>query len=196
MNIIKKLRIQNGVSQKKLAEICGVHQTAVSQWENERTVPDRESLTILSKFFSISVDQLLGLASSKPKNLIPVLGSVHAGIPLEAIEEVLDFEEINPSLAMSGEFFGLRVSGDSMMPRMCDGDVVIVRCQQDVDSGDIAVVLVNGTSSTVKKVIKKGTSLMLMPLNNSYEPMVFSKDEIENTPVTILGKVVELRAKF
>lgn len=195
MNIIRKLRTQHNVSQKELAEICHVHQTAVSQWENERTVPDRESLTILSSYFGVSVDTLLGI--DKPKsNLVPVLGRVRAGMPVEAMEEVLGYEEISPLMAAGGEYFGLRVSGDSMTPRICDGDTVIVRRQQDVDSGDIAVVLIGGTDATVKKVIKNGTGIMLVPLNSSYEPLIFTPEDIRDTPVTILGKVIELRRKF
>ncbi|MCR4615446.1 MAG: helix-turn-helix domain-containing protein [Clostridiales bacterium] len=195
MNIIRKLRTQHNVSQKELAEICHVHQTAVSQWENDRTVPDRESLTVLSAYFGVSVDTLLGIDKTR-SNLVPVLGRVRAGLPVEAVEEVLDYEEISPLMAAGGDYFGLRVTGDSMTPRICEGDTVIVRRQSDVDSGDIAVVLIGGTDATVKKVIKNGTNIMLVPLNSSYEPLVFSPDEIKDIPVNILGKVMELRRKF
>ncbi len=196
MNVIKELRKNKGISQIELAKICSVHQTAISQWENGHTAPDMDSLLKLSDYFYVSVDYLLGKKNKTQKHLIPVLGYVKAGIPIEAVEEILDYEEITPEMANSGEHFGLRIFGDSMMPRFCPGDVVIVRKQPDITSGDIAVVLVNGSDATVKKVIRKNDSIMLVPLNSSYEPIIYSQKEIETLPVTIIGKVVELRAKF
>ena len=83
-----------------------------------------------------------------------------------------------------------------MEPKISDGDVVIVRRQPDVDSGDIAVVLVNGNDATVKRIKKSPQGVTLIPSNPAYEPMYYSNEEIESLPVTILGKVVELRAKL
>ncbi len=192
MSRIKELRLGAKLSQRQLGEICGIHQTAVSQWESGRTSPDIESLTKLARFFGVSIESLMGEESRE----IPVLGYVQAGLPVEALEDVLGYEQISSDLASRGEYFALRINGDSMAPRMCEGDVVIVRCQQDVDSGDTAVVLLGSENSTIKKVIKKDTSLMLVPTNPEYEPMVFTSDEIDSVPVTIIGKVVELRAKY
>lgn len=127
---------------------------------------------------------------------IPVLGRVVAGVPLEAVEEILDYEEITPDLAATGDFFALQIRGRSMEPRMLEGDVVIVRKQDDVESGDIAIVLVNGDEATVKKVKKMSTGITLIATNISvYEPHFYSNEEIEALPVQILGKVVELRGK-
>lgn len=128
---------------------------------------------------------------------IPVLGKVVAGIPLEAVEEILDYEEITPELAATGEFFALQIRGRSMEPRMLEGDVVIVKRQDDVESGDVAIVLVNGDEATVKKIKKMDTGITLIATNTSvYEPHFYSNEEIKTLPVQILGKVVELRGKF
>lgn len=128
---------------------------------------------------------------------IPVLGRVVAGIPIEAVEEILDYEEITPELAATGEFFALKIRGHSMEPRMMEGDVVIVRKQEDVESGDVAIVLVNGNEATVKRVKKQEEGITLIATNTSvYEPHFYSNKEIKNLPVQILGKVVELRGKF
>ena len=197
MNNIKALRNSRGLTQAQLASLCGVHQTAVSQWEKGRTYPDKNSIITLSEIFNVSADTIMGLElRNKKKNLIPVLGYVRAGIPIEAVQEILDYEEISESMAASGEHFALRVTGDSMEPRICDGDVVIVRRQSDVDSGDIAVVLVNSMDATIKKIIKKGTSISLVPFNPNYDVTIFTAQEIASLPVTIVGKVVELRGKF
>lgn len=195
MNMIKELRCTKNLTQADLARLCSVHQTAVSQWEKGRTTPDTESLKKLAEIFNVSVDYLLGTPEKKGIK-IPVLGYVRAGIPVEAVEEVLDYEEISPEVAASGEFFALKIKGDSMEPRICDGDVVIVRKQNDVDSGDIAVVLVNSMDATVKKIIKKDTSISLVPFNTNYDVMIFSSEEIAKLPVRIIGRVVELRGKF
>lgn len=196
MNIIKELRKQKGLSQSELAALCNVHQTAVSQWENGRTSPDSESLKIISSVLGVSVGRLIGGEELDGKTLVPVLGYVRAGIPMEAVEDILDYEEIGADMASRGEYFGLKIKGDSMHPLFHAGDTVIVRRQPDVESGEIAVVLVNGNDATVKKLIKKDTSVLLVSENSAYEPMIFGKSEIESLPVTVVGKVVELRRKF
>lgn len=196
MNIIKELRKQKGFSQSELAALCNVHQTAVSQWENGRTSPDSESLRIISSVLGVSVGRLIGGEELDGKTLVPVLGYVRAGIPMEAVEDILDYEEISAEMAARGEYFGLKIKGDSMYPMFHAGDTVIVRRQPDVESGEIAVVLVNGNDATVKKLIKKDTSVLLVSENTAYEPMIFDKSEIEALPVTVVGKVVELRRKF
>jgi repressor LexA len=173
-----------------------VHQTAVSQWEKGRTSPDSESLRILSSVLGVSVGQPIGGEDIAGNVLIPVLGYVRAGIPMEAVEDILDYEEISADMASRGEYFGLKIKGDSMYPLFQAGDTVIIRRQPDAENGEIAVVLVNGNDATVKKLIKKDTSIVLVSENSAYEPMIFSKEEIETLPVTIVGKVVELRRKF
>lgn len=196
MKILKELRKQKGLSQSELARLCSVHQTAVSQWENGRTSPDSESLLVLSKVLGVSVGKLIGGEDLESRITVPVLGYVRAGIPMEAIEDILDYEEISAEMASRGEYFGLKVKGDSMFPMFREGDTVIVRCQSDAESGDIAVVLINGNDAVVKKLIKKDTGIMLVSENSNYEPMYFSRKETESLPVTVVGKVVELRRKF
>lgn len=109
----------------------------------------------------------------------------------------MDYEEIDSALAATGDFFGLRVKGNSMEPRIREGDVVIVRKQDDADTGDTAVVMVNGDSATVKRIKKEPDgSLVLIPNNPAYDAQHFSPAEIADKPVHIIGKVVELRGKF
>lgn len=121
---------------------------------------------------------------------------VVAGIPIDAVEEILDYEEITPEMAAHGEHFALLIKGDSMEPKMSAGDVVIVRKQSDINSGDIAIVLVNGNEATVKKIKKSPEGITLIPTNQAYDYAFYSNDDIINLPVSIIGKVVELRAKF
>lgn len=201
MNRIKELRNQRKISQLKLAKELNVHQTAVSQWEQNRTSPDSQLLPDIAAYFGVSVDYLLGIDDDKKpvKKSIkaPVLGYVAAGIPIEAIEDIVDYEELdagqfNPNY----EYFGLKIQGDSMMPRMHDGDVVIVQKQSDVESGDVAIVCINGDKATCKQIKKHTNGITLIPYNTAYEPMFFTEQEVHDKPITVLGKVVELRGKF
>lgn len=128
--------------------------------------------------------------------LINVLGRVAAGIPIEAVEEIIDTEEIGAELARTGEFFGLKIHGDSMEPRMCEGDVVIVRKQNDAENGEIVIATVNGADATCKRLRKYRDGIELISNNPTYDPMFYSNEDIENKPVRIIGKVVELRGKF
>jgi repressor LexA len=195
---IKELRKQKKISQAKLAEDLHVTQATVSRWETGEMLPTIDILNDLSRYFSVSVDYILGNKKTNTKKgiKIPVLGYVRAGIPIEAIEEILDYEEIPEEMASQGEYFALSVKGDSMEPRIQEGDVVIVRKQPDVESGEVAVVLVNGNDATVKKFVKHENGVSLIAYNPKYEPMFYTCQEVETKPVSIIGKVVELRGKF
>lgn len=127
---------------------------------------------------------------------VPVLGYVRAGIPIEAVEDILDYEEISAELANTGEFFALKIKGDSMEPKISEGDVVIVRKQETVENGELAVVLVNGNDATVKRFYMNESGVTLISSNPSYPPFIYSKKEVAELPVRVIGKVVELRAKF
>lgn len=196
---LKTLRIQRKMTQSELAKKIYISQPAYSKYEVGTASPNPETLSKIADALDVSVDYLLGSDSqpARPGYIrIPVLGRVAAGIPIDAIEEVIDWEDISAEVAGDGEYFGLQIKGHSMEPKISDGDVVIVRRQPDVDSGDIAVVLVNGDDATVKRIKKSPQGVTLIPSNPAYEPMYYSNDEIESLPVQILGRVVELRAKF
>jgi len=199
MNNFKRLRVSAGYSQRKLAEILFVNQTAVSQWERGVTTPSSNILLRMCEIYGTSTDYLLGRnTDNKPSRgiKIPVLGRVPAGVPLEAIQEILDYEEITPEMASTGEHFALIIKGDSMLPRMSDGDVVIVRKQSDVTNGDTAVVVIDGHDATVKRILKQENGIILQPTNSAHKPLFFTPDQVRDLPVAVIGRVVELRAKF
>ena len=196
---LKTLRIQRKMTQSELAKKIYISQPAYSKYEVGTASPNPETLSKIADALDVSVDYLLGSDSqpARPGYIrVPVLGRVAAGIPIDAIEEVIDWEDISAEAAGDGEYFGLQIKGHSMEPKISDGDVVIVRRQPDVDSGDIAVVLVNGDDATVKRIKKSPQGVTLIPSNPAYEPMYYSNEEIESLPVQILGRVVELRAKL
>lgn len=198
MNRIKELRQEKGVKQAELARAISVSQATMSEYETGKYEPDIPTLKKIAAFFGVSVDYVVGgvRTTHKVGVKIPVFSAVAAGIPIEAIEDIVDYEEIEPELAATGEFFGLRIKGDSMEPRIREGDVVIVRRQGDADTGDTAIVLVNGHDATCKRIKKDSSGLWLLPNNPAHEPVHFGPEEISSLPVRIIGKVVELRGKF
>lgn len=195
---LKRIRLEKGYTQAQIAKLLNLRQSAVSMWESGKSFPDYENQQKLADIYGISIDELLGRETPvKSKGIkIPVLGKVRAGIPVEAIEEVIDYEEISVEMSRQGEYFGLIVRGDSMFPTITEDDTVIVRKQNDCDSGDIAVVLVNGNDATVKKIRKGPNGITLIPINTAYDYITYSNEDIETLPVSIIGKVVELRRKF
>lgn len=128
---------------------------------------------------------------------IPLLGKVPAGIPIEAIEDILGYEEIPYNLVKNGsKYFALRVEGDSMYPDYHTGDTIIIKQQPDCESGDDCVVMVNGDDATFKRVIKQEKNIILKPLNNEYEPYLFNEYDILTKPVRIVGVAIEVRRKL
>lgn len=191
---IKYLRKKKPMSQALLADLIGVDRKTIINYEKGETEPSLEIIESIAKVCDVSVDFIRYGKPSGTK--IPVYGKVSAGIPLEAVEDVIDFEEIPQHWDNSYEYFALKITGDSMGPRMYSGDVVIVRKQDDVESGDIGIVLINGQDATVKKILKSDTGITLQPLNYNYQPVFYTYQEVMELPVKILGKVVELRAKY
>lgn len=202
---IRYLRTINCISQEELATALGYKSyTTITKWESGVSEPTLKMATQIASFFKISVNDLCYKRLSAPSTeitqkkgkVIKVLGHVAAGIPIEAIEDIIDTEEITEELARTGSFFGLQIKGNSMEPRMCEGDVVIVRQQDDAESGDVVIALINGDDAVCKRLRKYKEGIALLSNNPSYEPMYFSNEEIEKKPVRIIGKVVELRGKF
>lgn len=199
MHILKSLRAEKKWTQQFVADRLGVDRTTYAKYESGASEPNFDMLSQLTRLFDVPTDLLLGKTSTALPSggmIIPVLGDVAAGIPIEAVQDIVDYEEIDAAMAATGEFFGLRLKGSSMEPRMREGDVVIVRKQSDAKAGDTVVVMVNGDSATVKKIKKGPSGITLIPNNPAYDPIFYSNEEIAALPVRILGKVVELRAKF
>lgn len=142
------------------------------------------------------IDNAMSEAGLSYSKVIPVYSRVAAGIPLEASGEIVDAEEIPVALARTGDYFGLRVQGDSMEPKISNGDTVIVRKQEDAESGELVVVLVNGHDATLKKLKKLQNGIMLISSNPAYDPIIYTAEDVKTLPVQIVGKVVELRAKL
>lgn len=200
-----KLRLALNKKEMKpstLAYRIGVNSGTISNYLNGKYIPKTEMILKICDVLDCSAEWLSGYSSPALRATntpvqVPVVGYVAAGVPISAIQEVLDYEELSPETVRDGaEYFGLKIKGASMEPRIYDGDVVIVRKQEDVESGQIAIVCVNGDEATCKKIMKQESGILLQPLNPSYEAIFYTNEQITTLPITIIGRVIELRGKL
>lgn len=185
---IKQRREALHMSQEALAKAIGLKdKSSISKIESGN--PSLDTVEKIARAMRCSVLYLMGWDKS---TTIPVLGRVTAGIPIEAIEDVIDYEEVDEKLASLGELFGLKIKGDSMSPRISDGDVVIVHQQPEAESGEVIIATINGDDAVCKKIMKYGDTVLLRSNNPAYDDI----DVTGRSDFRIIGKVVELRAKF
>ena len=196
---ISNLLLKRGKSQKDLCDNLGFSPASVSSWVNGTRIPKEGNIVLMAAYLGCSVDDIAldpKEAHRKRSFSIPVYARVGAGPPLEASEEIVDREEISERMASLGNFYGLRISGDSMEPRIVRGDIVIVRKQDTADDGDIVIAIVNQNDAVCKRLKKYKGGIALVSNNPMYEPMYFTITDTQDIPVRIIGKVVELRGKL
>lgn len=199
---LKNRRIEKGLTMKEVASKVGVSEGTISRWESGNIENmRRDKISKLADALDISPSEIMGWDDNwkdSPDHFrIPVLGHVAAGIPIEEIEDIVDWEEIPKDWLRGGKkYFALQLCGDSMEPRMYDGDVVIVQKQDDAESGEYVIAAVNGDHATCKRLMKYRDSIALLSLNSKYDPMIFTNEEVQSKPVTILGVVREIRGKM
>lgn len=210
--IIKQYRDDHSLSMDAFSERSGISKAYISLLEKNKhpktgkeISPSIQCIRQAAQGMNIDFDDLFALLDGKVEvntsqqtqaKKIPVLGRVAAGIPINAVTDIIDTEEISENLAKTGDFFALKIKGDSMEPKISNGDVVIVRQQDDAETGDIVIAMVNGDDAVCKRLRKYKEGLELISNNPNYAPIYFDDETIKTKPVRIIGKVVELRAKF
>lgn len=195
---LSKYMQEKEITQTDLANRLQVNKSVVSSWLSGARYPRMNTMERIAAIFNIEKTDLMNEKSPKREPVkIPILGSVVAGAPLEAIENIIGYEEITPELAAKGEYFALEIKGASMEPKLYEGDIVIIKTQTYCDSGDIAIVLVNGNEATVKKVVFSPSGITLIGFNaNVYPPHLYTAEEVQTLPVSIVGKVIESRRRY
>lgn len=204
-NRIRELRLSLGMTQEELGKKIGVQKSAIRKYEKGEVINmKRATIETLSQLFNVSPSYLMCLDDKEDinikdkrnanKNRIPVLGSIPAGVPIELIEDIIDYEDISQEMVKGNkEYFALKVKGDSMEPKYIDGDTLIILKTNDCESGQDCIVMVNGNDGTFKRVVKATNGIALQPLNPNYEMKFYSNKEVENLPIKILGVVKEIR---
>lgn len=193
---LRALRKQKGLSQQDLAAQFDYKSfTTIQKWEDGTSFPPSETLRRLADFFRVSMDRLMGETQEDAVS-VPILGIVRGGPLRLAEQEVIGQEWVDRSEARGGEHFYLEVTGNSMIgARIFPGDLVYVKRQNQIENGQIGVVLV-GDEATLKRVYFEGDRMILRAENEAYAPMIFSKEEIDERPVRILGRVLHNKIKF
>lgn len=197
-NITKRL-IEKDKTQQDMCNDLGWKKGTVSAWVNGTRMPKMDKIDIMCNYFGCERDDLLFDAREMKMMRsvsIPVYARVAAGIPLEASEEIVDREEIPKKWTEFGDYYGLRIRGDSMQPRIEEGDVVIVRKQSTADDGQTVIAIVNGNDAVCKKLKVYKDGIALVSNNPIYAPMYFSTSDTQDIPVRIIGRVVEIRGKL
>ncbi len=200
---LKEMRNAKKVSQEKLANLLGISQQAVGKWEQGKSTPDPTAVGRIAEFFGVSSDFLLGLSDLRRPAAsvagvgydpvsIPIIGSVRAGYG--ALAYVDDCGSAVAHVRDPANYFYLMVRGDSMEPKISEGDLALVRRQSDVESGQLAVVIVNGEEGTLKKVIKRDGAVILQPFNPAYPAQIFMGEDLDN--LQIVGQVTETKTMW
>lgn len=190
---LRYLRYCNNMSQNDLANLFGYKSfTTVQKWEDGTAFPKVENLNKLAQIFNVELDHLLNVDLRANKASVPIIGEVKAGYDMYANEEILGYEYLSNKEYTPGEYFYLKVKGDSMKDdRICEGDVVYVRKQDYLDNNEIGVFLIDNTEATIKRFIKNKDSITLKAANKKYKDHTFKEDEIK-----ILGKVLHNKVFF
>lgn len=186
---------------EQVANYVGVSMPTVTRWESGE-IKNIKNDKILKLATILEIDPMTLITwdqqedAQQAKKMKPVLGFVKAGYDLVAEEQLLGYEEVSDSESNKGDYF-LQVQGDSMTgSHIFDGSKVYIKSQSDVTSGDIAVVIINGDEATIKKVIKEKDLLILEATNPAYENRYFTAQEVNELPVSIIGKVVSCKIEF
>lgn len=202
---LKTLRKKKGLSQGALSAQLGVTQQAVGKWETGRSTPDPATVARLAELLDTTTDILLGVTPTQPQRQdfggpvgsyaespVPVVGTVRAGYGALAFEE--DYGVEMAPVKDPDNYFYLIVKGDSMEPRIHDGDYALVRRQPTLSNGELGVMVFGEGEGTLKRYLQRGNAVVLQPFNPAYDELVIRGEELED--LYIVGKVVETKTKW
>ena len=225
-DIIKQYREEHQMSLQDFANLIGTSRSYIHMLEknvnpstNKPINPSIETLKLLANAMNMDLDFLLKQLDSEqqiylneeeykkqfektdilgnPVAPVPLLGSVKAGYNYLAQENWIGTVDVETSLVGDGkDYFALKVKGDSMAPVFIEGDIVIIKKQNDCENNEFAVVIINGDEGTLKKIKKTDNGIILQPLNPAYGPVMYTKEEIETIPIIIVGVVKQLKREF
>ena len=201
-NRLNKAITLRNIKPIELSEKTGIDKSKISSYMSGRYKAKQDGVYLLAQALNVSEVWLMGydvpLESIPIKKIdkikIPVLGKVKAGYDYLAQENIIGYESID-NVSDPENYYALQVTGDSMEPLFSDGDIAIVHKQDDFDSGNTCIILVNGDEATIKKVVKMDDGIDLIAMNPYYPVRHFTKNEMNEIPVKVIGKVVEARKR-
>jgi len=191
---MKKAMFLKGVRQTDLVTRTGIDKGSLSSYMNGRYMPNADKIAKIATALGVSVNYLLGKEDISNAKMtlpqfreIPVIGKVAAGVPIDAQEDIIG------SVITDKDAFALKIKGDSMSPRIMDGDVVLVHPQDHAEDGDLVIAVIDG-EATCKVLKRNAYGVTLVPFNAAYTPLVYSKAQAEE--MHILGRVIESRHEW
>ena len=197
---IKQLRKTHKLTQEELAKILDVKPTAVSAWELGRNKPLMDKLDMMAHYFGVPIsyffeeNQIKGSKNHIHFVKLPIVGTISCGNGVVAYDDIEGHEEVPKSWLNGGEYFFLRAKGDSMInARIMDGDLLLIRRQDDVENGEIAAVLIDD-EAVLKRVYKTGDNVILQSENPKYQPIILAKGDMGN--IRIIGKLKKVVLNF
>lgn len=204
---LKELRLKKNITQEELAEELNMTQQQIARYENGKRYFKQDLLFKLANYFNVSINDFFppttfdnGIQVNITDTIkIPVFGIIKAGIPIESQNDIIDYIEIPKTWLNGGkQFYGLKISGDSMSPKYQENDIVIFEKNDDKElyNGKDVAVMINGSESTFKKIIVNDQGIILQPYNTSYNIMVYSKEQIEKLPIRVVGIAREKRTRI
>lgn len=196
---LRHLRKQNNISQNELADYLGYKSfTTIQKWEDGSATPPYKVIIKIADFFGVETEELMHHNLLINLNAeVPVLGFVRGGQPIFAEQQYIGFEHVFGDDAKHSDCFYLEVVGDSMKDaRILPNDLLYVKKQNHLNSGDIGVVLLDDSEATVKRVIYKNDLMILQPENKEYQPIILTAEEQKRRNVQIIGKVLHNKIKF
>lgn len=190
---------KTNTSRADLANVLDVSLTSVANWCNAVKTPRMDKVDRMCQHFGITRNDLMNEKVTEGedphKGMIPLYGMIPAGPEHWTNDDPEDWIRYEPD--DPGQYFALRVHGDSMAPTLMDGDLVFVLSDAEIHTGDIAVVRINGTEKTMKEVQVMDNGIMLVGHNtNAYTPHFYSAEEVKSLPIVFEGKVVALKREF
>ena len=202
---MKNRRIELGLSLEAVGDIVGVGKSTVRKWENGFIKNmGRDKIALVAKALRVTPGYLMGwedapavpgldtIPYAPPRARVPIIGVVRCGAGGLALEDPMGFE--GADVANAEDYFYLRATGDSMEPDVRAGDLVLIHKQPEVESGELAVVIIDGEEGTLKKYMRKDNAIILQSFNQAYPPRVFVGEEMNI--VKVAGKVVESKRKY
>lgn len=201
---IKYFRNKKNITQQELGEYLETTSQTISRYESGTLEANQKVIFKLADYFNVSINDFFPPMEFDNATLIdnsnivkiPVLGSIKAGIPIEAQADIIDYVDIPEEWTKGGKkFYGLKISGNSMYPKYSNNDTVIFEQNDDLSlyNGKDCAVMINGTDATFKKLIVNDNGIILQAYNMDYQPMIYSKEQVENLPIKVVGIAREKR---
>ncbi len=199
----------NNISMKQveLCEKTGIDKTLINKYLAGKSNAKQKKLTLLANALRVSEVWLMGYdvpmhsdvklnSNGEPIDFIPVLSNISIDLDNNLSRHSIDKISIPHDLAITGDFFAIKVYNDSMAPAFLQGDILVVKSQSTCENNEFAIVVIDNKEWKLRKIRHTDNGIILQPLNPSYEPELYTFSEVKQLPLSIIGIVKKLYRDF